>query len=225
MEPVSTRDNRVWKGSLTSFVRSAALSFARSLHSRAHSLRSLPCGMGEIHESVFTLKFRFKETKVFNVVTRNTPMERCLAHQVGFGVFVPVSSSHLISFYITVFWWWRLNCVKVGLFLVADTQLYKRLCPSVRWFRDARVENAHLWYCSCHLVCGCVSAWHEWLERLGWGWGLDAPAHPSATILWPRVTCLKAESHSLIYKSLEWKVKARLGNNPNFVIPTDRSAT
>ena len=24
---------------------------------------------------------------------------------------------------------------------------------------------------------------------LGWGWGLDAPAHSSATILWPRITC------------------------------------
>ena len=27
---------------------------------------------------------------------------------------------------------------------------------------------------------------HTWL---GWDWGLDALAHPSATILWPRVTC------------------------------------
>ena len=32
-------------------------------------------------------------------------------------------------------------------------------------------------------VCLCM----EWV--FGWGWGLDAPAHPSATILWPRVTC------------------------------------
>ena len=26
-------------------------------------------------------------------------------------------------------------------------------------------------------------------EFLGWGWGLNAPAHPSATILWPCLTC------------------------------------
>ena len=25
------------------------------------------------------------------------------------------------------------------------------------------------------------------------GWGLDAPAHPSATVLWPRVTCFQTD--------------------------------
>ena len=34
-----------------------------------------------------------------------------------------------------------------------------------------------------------VNVW-VWGWGLGCGWGLDAPAHPSATILWPRVTCL-----------------------------------
>ena len=29
----------------------------------------------------------------------------------------------------------------------------------------------------------------------GWGWGLDAPAHPSATILWPQVTCFHIMGH------------------------------
>ena len=33
--------------------------------------------------------------------------------------------------------------------------------------------------------CVCLSVG----GGLGCGWGLDAPAHPSATILWPRVTC------------------------------------
>ena len=69
--PVSTRDNRVLKGplgrSLRSFARTAhsahsirgaplrCARFARSLHSRARSLRSLPHGTVEIHETVFTL--------------------------------------------------------------------------------------------------------------------------------------------------------------------------
>ena len=57
--PFSTRDNRVLKEplgrSLRSFARSAALRFAmfatlaRSVHGLAHSLRSLPHGMVEIH--------------------------------------------------------------------------------------------------------------------------------------------------------------------------------
>ena len=38
-----------------------------------------------------------------------------------------------------------------------------------------------LWVCEC--AGGGLEVW------LGWGWGLDAPAHLSATILWPRVTC------------------------------------
>ena len=67
--PVSTRDNRVLKGplgrSLRSFARTAhsahslrsatLASLARSIHGLAHSLSSLPRGMVEIHESVFTL--------------------------------------------------------------------------------------------------------------------------------------------------------------------------
>ena len=43
---------------LTPLTRSAALRslrYARSVHGLAHSLRSLPCGTVEIHESVFTL--------------------------------------------------------------------------------------------------------------------------------------------------------------------------
>ena len=67
-------------------------------------------------------------------------------------------------------------------FLVADTQLYKRLCPSVRplvrpLVRGDRVkkwENEHFRYFSCRFECG---------GGFGCGWGLDTPAHPSATIL------------------------------------------
>ena len=62
--------------------------------------------------------------------------------------------------------WWLL------LFLVADTQLYKRLCPCGK----TRTFDT---FCICLSVGG----------GFGCGWGLDAPAHPSATILWPRVTC------------------------------------
>ena len=48
-------------------------SLACSIHGLAHSLHSLPHGTVEIHESVFTLKFRLKETNAFVIVTRNTP--------------------------------------------------------------------------------------------------------------------------------------------------------
>ena len=74
------------------------------------------------------------------------------------------------------------------LFLVADTQLYKRLCPSVGpsvrrsvgpWTWVEKCGNEHF---RCFL---CM-----WVGDLGWGWRLDAPAHSSAAILWPRVTCL-----------------------------------
>ena len=64
---------------LTPLTRSAALRFAtlallaRSVHGLAHSLRSLPCGTVEIHESVFMLRSRSKETNAIVVVTINTP--------------------------------------------------------------------------------------------------------------------------------------------------------
>ena len=65
-------------------------------------------------------------------------------------------------------------------FLVADTQLFKRLCPSIR--RSISNDRVEMWknkhFCECLFV----------MDR--YGWGLDAPAHPSATILWPRVTCI-----------------------------------
>ena len=92
-------------------------------------------------------------------------------------------------------------------FLVADSQHYKRLCPSVRWsvrpsVRDDRVEkceNAHFLMLQLWLsVCECV--WIEW----GCEWGLQAPAHPSATILWPRVTCLFVFSWSSLKKAFSW---------------------
>ena len=55
-------------------LRSATLaSLARSVHGLAHSLRSLPRGTVEIHESVFTLKSCFTGTIEILVVTRNEP--------------------------------------------------------------------------------------------------------------------------------------------------------
>ena len=39
------------------------------------------------------------------------------------------------------------------------------------------------------LVCVCVCVGRGVGRGVGCGWGLAAPAHPSATILWPRVTC------------------------------------
>ena len=64
---------------LTPLTRSAALCFAtlasraHSVHGLAHSLRSLPRGMVEIHESVFMLRSRSKESNAIVVVTGNTP--------------------------------------------------------------------------------------------------------------------------------------------------------
>ena len=68
-------------------------------------------------------------------------------------------------------------------FLVADTQLYKRLCPSVRpLVRRAagpltRVEKWKNERFEAFCVCVCVG------KGVGCGWGLAAPAHLSATIL------------------------------------------
>ena len=89
--PVSSRDNRVLTGHsvaryvrslapLTSLTRSAALRIAKlaslacSVHGLAHSLRSLPRGTVEIHESVFTLRTRLAGAYAFLVFTRNTPI-------------------------------------------------------------------------------------------------------------------------------------------------------
>ena len=69
-----------------------------------------------------------------------------------------------------------------GKFLVADNEIYKRLCSSVG-----------------SLFIGLFLSIIERMEMLRrgggeWGvecvWGLTAPAHPSVTILWPRVNCI-----------------------------------
>ena len=60
-------------------------------------------------------------------------------------------------------------------FLVADT-----LCPSIYWSIGLSVSLlVHLSRSSRKCGKTCI--------YLGWGWGLEAPAHPSATILWPGV--------------------------------------
>ena len=85
-------------------------------------------------------------------------------------------------------------------FFVADTQLYLRgfVHPLVRWsvgplvrrsvglsgVIELKTQKTRIYDAAIGTVCEGV------LEGgLGWGWRLDAPAHPSATILWPRVTC------------------------------------
>ena len=75
------------------------------------------------------------------------------------------------------------------LFLVADTQLYKRLCPSVHQSVRPSVSPGSLSWKVC-------AGW-----RFGCGWGLDAPARPSAMILWPRVTCFSSPCSFTIYSS------------------------
>ena len=81
-------------------------------------------------------------------------------------------------------------------FLVEDTQLNKRLCVSVHLSARPLIRLSRLsWkrYYSCFLsVCVgvCVCVWQGWFGlKLGWGWGLDAPAYSSIMILWPRITC------------------------------------
>ena len=57
----------------------------------------------------------------------------------------------------------------MALFLVADTQLYKRLCPSVgplvRWSvtLELKTQKTRVYNTAVIIVCGCVSAWQEWL--------------------------------------------------------------
>ena len=78
---------------------------------------------------------------------------------------------------------------KLRFFLVADMQLFKRLCPSVGpsvcWSVGLLVRRSSViklksgktnvldTFCVCLSVGG----------GLGYEWGLNAPAHPSATIL------------------------------------------
>ena len=71
-------------------------------------------------------------------------------------------------------------------------QLSKRHCPSVGLSvtlelscssRNAK-KRLFMMLQLVLFVCDCVGG-----GLGGCGWGLDAPAHPSATILWPRVTC------------------------------------
>ena len=67
-------------------------------------------------------------------------------------------------------------------FLVAETQLYKRHCPSVGPSvgpSEAVIELKSGEMSVLDTFCVCLSVG----GGLGCGWGLDAPAHPSATIL------------------------------------------
>ena len=76
-----------------------------------------------------------------------------------------------------------LNCL-FSLLLVADTQLYKRLCPLVHLSVQPLVREHELkeWKNKCFesfCVCVLVGKGVGWV--FGCGWGLAAPAHPSAT--------------------------------------------
>ena len=61
-------------------------------------------------------------------------------------------------------------------FLVADTQVYKMLCRSVGPSVMIELKSGKTSVLDTVCVCLCVG----W--ELGCGWGLDALAHPSATI-------------------------------------------
>ena len=77
------------------------------------------------------------------------------------------------------------------LFLVADTQFYKRLCLSVGPSIGQLVRRLVRWSMnlSREWENKCLEAFWVYIWGVGCGLGLDAPAHPSATILWPCVTC------------------------------------
>ena len=73
-----------------------------------------------------------------------------------------------------------------SLFLVADTQLYKKLCPSIRSsvrplvrLSEAVIELKSGETSIFDTLCECLSVG----GGLGCEWGLGAPAHPTATIL------------------------------------------
>ena len=78
-------------------------------------------------------------------------------------------------------------------YLVADMQLYMRLCLSVgplHWSVHGEspsvIESKSGKKSVLDTFCVCLSVW-RW--RFGCGWKFDAPAHPSASIMLPRVTC------------------------------------
>ena len=58
------------------------------------------------------------------------------------------------------------------------------VCPSVHEHESKSGKTSDL---EAFCVCVCVGRGVGW--GVGCGWGLAAPAHPSATILWPHVTC------------------------------------
>ena len=57
--------------------------------------------------------------------------------------------------------------------------------------------------------CVCLSVEGEF----GCGWGLDAPAHPSVTVMWPRVTCFpfkrQVDPWSSKAAKMAWKQRAQ----------------
>ena len=87
-------------------------------------------------------------------------------------------------------------------FLLTDTQLYKRLCtpsvrPSVGNDRVKKWRSECFRYFLCMFVC--------------FGWRLDAPAHPSATILWPRVTCIQWQENWPLSRRAQWMLVSHHG--------------
>ena len=76
--------------------------------------------------------------------------------------------------------------------------------PSVRWSVVIELKSGKTSVFDTFCVCLCVCR-GEW--GFGCGLGLDAPAHPSATILWPRVTCLFCQSFGwwwISFKDITW---------------------
>ena len=74
-------------------------------------------------------------------------------------------------------------------FLLQEFLPFKNTVYSVRKLGLATANKQSLYnFLDTVYVCLCM----KW--GLGCGWGLDAPAHPSATILWPRVACFSSQS-------------------------------
>ena len=80
----------------------------------------------------------------------------------------------------------RLPVMNSPPFSVADTQLYKRLCPSLGRLvrRSVEVTESKSGKTSVlEAFCVCVCVGKGVGSGVGCGWGSAAPTHPSATIL------------------------------------------
>ena len=104
-------------------------------------------------------------------------------------------SELFLSFFFLAFF---LISFGVSFFLIADS-IRGFVCPSVGPSMVIESKSGKTSVLDTFCVCLTVGG------GLGCGWGLDAPAHPSATILWPRVTCLPSYApEGLGFRAILW---------------------